>query len=533
MESDKRPHKFEYMAQARRWSRLASLKRPPVIALIFPYGAENRGIRQLAAVLRKEGFRAPIILFKEWINNNIKPPTSKEILLLIQILKETKSDSVGIGFISSYLKFVRELTKKIHEELDLPVIWGGIHVTADPEGSMDYPEAICLGEGEIPLRELAYQIRDGGDIYSINNFWIHSENGILQNPLGPLVEDLDSLPFPDFSDNDKYFIENNKLERFDPVKLGAEYRIIASRGCPFSCSYCYNSILRRIYKDKGLYCRIRSVENVIDELKLIKTAMPRIRRIKMDDDTFLFNSEWSNLFCKAYPEIGLPFDCFLHPDFANEELLLKLKHTGLQRIEMGLQSGSESELKQVYHRAGKPGSILKFAEFNKKGTRFEVFYDVLIDNPLTTSEEKRELFDLLLKIPRPYKLYLLSLTHFPKTELTEDLLRKGIISNADLEGDNSKSYVQYRVSLFYPRPAEDIFWLSLIILASKSFVPRGLLKEISDNQWLVKNPKPLQLAAFAGNLIQMLMVAVTMFFRSELTFFKLRQYFSFKKMLTQ
>ncbi len=63
-------------------------------------------------------------------------------------------------------------------------------------------DIICIGEGETPFRELCLRIRDGKPYDAIRNLWVKTGKGVVKNDIGPL-EDLDRLPFPDWSLFDK------------------------------------------------------------------------------------------------------------------------------------------------------------------------------------------------------------------------------------------------------------------------------------------------------------------------------------------
>ena len=96
--------------------------------------------------------------------------------------------------------------------------------------------------------------------------------------------------------------------------------------------------------------------------------------------------------------------------------------------------------------------------------RLDVVYDAIIDNPFATEDDKREMLDFLLEIPRPFKLYLYSLNFFPKTKITLELLEKGIITEKDVEGVATKAWRQFRVSMDYPQ-AEGRHFLALPVSA--------------------------------------------------------------------
>ena len=93
---------------------------------------------------------------------------------------------------------------------------------------------ICVGEGEYAIVELCKKLKDEKDFTQIENIWAKSKNKIFKNPLRPLVN-LDELPFPD-------------REIFDYKALELEKNgwgsFMATRGCPYTCTYCCNHALQ-------------------------------------------------------------------------------------------------------------------------------------------------------------------------------------------------------------------------------------------------------------------------------------------------
>jgi len=128
--------------------------------------------------------------------------------------------------------------------------------------------------------------------------------------------------------------------------------------------------------------------------------------------------------------------------------------------------------------------------------RIVPFYDIIVDNPFETTEDKRQGLELLLRMPRPFYMHMFSLIYFPNTILTRKALDAGIITEDQVEGHVSRSFDQMYVSLKHPRPAPDRFWISLYSLTSKSFVPKSLIKFLSKIMFLQRHPGLL--VAFAG-----------------------------------
>ncbi len=503
------------------------------IALVSLYGVENIGIRIISAALKKENFQVDTFYLKKWVNNNIHPPTKKEIQYLVGSIKSISPSLVGISLGSPYLKIAQELTAQIKQALDVFVMWGGIHPTIMPEKCIESADIVCVGEGEYPMLELARRIANGKEADGIQNLWIKKNGETKKNTLRNLIQDLNSLPFPDLENEGKYYIEDNRIIKKDPLYMSAEYRIIASRGCPFSCSYCYNSTLRKIYEGKGEYVRHRSVKNVIEELEYALERLPRLRKIKFDDDTFIFPEEWIDDFCRLYKQrIKVPFEILLNPALINDSALHKLKDAGLKSVQIGIQSGSEKEMREVFNRSAGNAQVLKFAELNKR-LGLDTVYDVILDDPLVTKEDKRDLFEFLMQLPRPFRLFLYSLVIFPRTQIAEKLLAKGLITHKDIEGEAVKSFKQFRVSLDFYRPKEDIFYISILTLITKSFIPKALIYKLYKNRFLLRHPYPLKTFSYLCNLLKIAWMTLKMLGRGELTVLKMKEYANLKTLLIQ
>lgn len=507
------------------------------VVLMTIYSVENAGIRYVSAALQRAGFETHIIFLRDWVHNRLEMPSDRDIQMALDIIREKDADLVGLGFMSSLFSMAKKVTDDIRAEFpDLPMMWGGIHPTSVPEECIPHCDYVCIGEGEKAAIELCEALRDGGDVTEIPNIWSKIDGTVHRNKPRPLIQDLDWLPYPDVADDNKYYIEKGRLTIEEPWKRSAEYRIYFSRGCPYNCSYCYVSILRDVYEEKGKqFYRARSVEHILGELELMQKTFPKVARIKIDDDTsFAFGDDWMEEFLEKYPKrIGKPFECLLIPPMLRPEMLTKLVAAGLVRVQTGIESGSSKESKEIHNRSPGNRAIMKFAEFNKE-LKLNVVYDVIVDNPHATEEMKIETAEFLLDLPRPYDIFFYSLNFFPGTALTRQALAEGMIDPNEVEGRATKSWYQFRVSMDWPRSEEDRFYLALFCLASKSFVPKSLIRKFLDErEYWKQNLEPIYMLAQATNLAKMAWVAGRYFKNGELTWFKIRQYGDLTQMISQ
>ncbi len=501
------------------------------VALVSLYGVENNGVRSISSVLQRDGVLTSLIFLKRWVNNDIRPPSGKELDVLVSVLKELNVDMVGLSFTSPFLGIAKQVTRKIKEELPVAVVWGGIHASAFPAACLEACDVVCRGEGEYAMRDLARARAAGAPLAGIDNI-CYKENGrVCLQPLRPLIQDLDALPPQDYGGENKFYIDG-RLRWGDPLVRAAELRIFASRGCPFTCSYCYNSILRSFYPGQR-YHRIRKVDTVLAEIASALSRLKKIRKIKFEDDTFIFPKEWIKEFCEKYPvSVGLPFEVLFNAECPSKDLFAGLKAAGLSRVQVGIQTASSDKATEVYDRPLHLDRIHALAE-ELRGLRVEVVYDVILDNPLVSYADNEKLAEFLLTLPRPFHLFLYSLTVFPGTALCTALLEKGLITPDQVEGRAAKSFRQFRLSFGYPRPREELFIACIISLASKSFLPRLLIRRLLRSRFLKRHPLALRVFAEACNYLKLAGILVRMLWRREAGLWKLDEYASPRRYLIQ
>jgi len=144
---------------------------------------------------------------------------------------------------------------------------------------------------------------------------------------------LDDLPFLDR----EMVYEKTRLKDFGMRSF------MASRGCPFICTYCFNVKFNQVYKGKGKTVNRYSVDRMLDELEDMVRRHPT-QFIKFYDDVFTFRSdEWLHHFAKEYPRrIGLPFHCLTRADLVRRDpkIIDLLKEAGIQSISMSIESGN-------------------------------------------------------------------------------------------------------------------------------------------------------------------------------------------------
>lgn len=512
------------------WGRLAG----DAVGLVSLYDFENNAVRQLAAALRSRGFRVVEVYFKDWQNNRLEPPAFEELNQLIAILQKANVGLVGVSLrASAYQSVAQQVCGHLFAHLPVPVVLGGWHVTVRPQECMPFADALCIGEADHSFPAFVERFfAGGGDIASVRNapgFWVQDENGdITKNPMMPLVEELDSLPWRDYSSPDKWIIHKGQCSQGDPMTQDPLYQVMCSVGCIQKCSFCHNSFETEA---EGARLRVRSVDSVFAELKARQKANPSIRRVRFDDEIFGLDRRWLREFAERYPkEVGLPFDILTEPSVVSEEYADLLQASGAEVIHMGLQSTASVNRDHLNRRASREGTRAAVERLTERGMRIR--YLVMIDIPDVTDEQQHELFTFLQSVPRPYDLYLFSLTYFPGTKMVEEQLEQGVLLPHQIEGVATKTFYQYRADLRWPRPSKDVFWLSLMVLESSGVVPRRVLAKIARDGMFKDDPTHLLRAANTAALIKTAVTAGTMVRRGELTATLVRRWWNPWKLIT-
>jgi anaerobic magnesium-protoporphyrin IX monomethyl ester cyclase len=509
-------------AATQPWSqefRNPKMEKKARVALISLYSTDAIGLRYLNAMLAAYGYDVSLIFFKELhlSADMMTPPTQREYQLLMDLLRNLGPDLVGISLRSTFAGIASSITRRIRRELSVPVIWGGTHPTVAPEDSIRVADMICIGEGEYPLLELLQAISSSRDYTSISNLWVRRGEEILRNDVRPLITDLDSLPVPEYGADGKYVIEEERLTQGDPALETYNLNIMASRGCPYHCSYCCNSVFNLLNHGKGPRIRRRTVENVMKEIQTLLDRFPRVRRIDFIDEVFAWDKQWTAAFIERYKkEVNLPFQCAQHPNIVDREVLRMLRDAGLERVEIGVQSGSERIRKEYLERPVSDEQLIRTSELLKE-IGLVPFYDFIIDNPYETETERKETLDFLLKMHRPFHLHVFSLKYFPGTVMTRKTLEAGLISEKQVEGNGNGTEMSRRmfVTLKDERAASDRFWVSLYSLVSKSFVPKALICVLAQSGTLKRHPGPLVFFADLANKTKLGLIACAWLFEGK------------------
>lgn len=469
------------------------------IALISPYSEiSSIGVRTISAYLKSNGISTRLIFLPLQ-----KSFYSKEDFLLYPDLAidnlanlVKNDDLIGISVMSNYSDSIKDLTIKLKIKFpDKPIVWGGIHPTVMPENCIEVADYICIGEGEISFLDLCQNLTKSNSVENIPGIWSKTDGRIFRNNPCNVITDLDQIPPQDYDLEENYIllssnnlvqITRNNLHKF----LGVTYWTMYTRGCPFRCTYCCNNALQKIHKD-FTKLRAKSPEYIGQEINAIKDKFPFIKYVYFADDTLFALSEKDiKEFSEYYKKfIGLPFIVSgIHPSVFTEKKFDYLMAGGMIRVRMGIQTGSQRIL-NLYGRKQDNETVIKVSHLLQKYSNKLVMpsYDIILDNPWETQEDKLQTIALLEDIAPPFSLNLFSLIFFPGTSLYSKAIQEHIVN----EKTNFKHLLNYVPS-----------YLNLIIALFGLFkIPRWFLKLLLSKRLVNTKRNFLTLHRILYNLI--------------------------------
>lgn len=323
---------------------------------------ESLGIEYLSAVLKKDGFSCELFIY----NDNIQD-------LRDYIRKRPDIFLLAFQIFSYHHDWAVYVIKELKSEFSVPVVIGGGHPTFFPEESikMEGVDFLIRAEGEYPLLHLCRKLIAGKRDYEIKSLWAKKEDGsISRNKMDSLIENLDKLPYAD-----RTIYESTIFFKSFPVK-----RFLTRRGCPYSCSFCFNKQYRKLFSEKGKYVRIRTPDNVIEEILEVRNRY-RMKTVAFTDDDFTSNKKWCYEFLEKYKKlVNVPFTAFGKASELNDELVMALKDAGCHMFAIGIESGNEQIRNKILRKNLTDDQIFRAANFlHKHGVNFMTFS--MLGNP--------------------------------------------------------------------------------------------------------------------------------------------------------
>ena len=341
-------------------------------------------------------------------------------------LLATRADVVAISTTSENFDDARRVAQRARETLGAMIVIGGNHITALPHTLPRCFDVGVLGEGEQTFLELIQLLEaqpkpSPTDLAKIAGLCFPGEDGrvVITGEHDPIL-DLDTLPYPD---------RDGLGDRWK-VPYSQRVHLIASRGCPYKCTFCASSRLWKGY-------RVFSAEYIAGEIEHVRARYDS-REIHFFDDLFIGHRARFREFCRLLDDRGLHrgivFRTHARADLINDEMADALARYNFRYIDFGIESHSETTLAYL----GKHGTT---PETNQRAIDLlaarglSIGVSIIIGSPAETREQIEETYAFLdrnrSKIDR---LGVGLLMPLPGTPVWEEAMRRGLVSE-DMEWD--------------------------------------------------------------------------------------------------
>jgi anaerobic magnesium-protoporphyrin IX monomethyl ester cyclase len=366
----------------------------------------------LVPELRKRGYS--VVLIDERIDKNT-------LLKLERSLR--KAICVGISSMTGYqIQGGITAAKLVRKMSDVPIVWGGWHVSLLPEESLrsEYVDIVVRGQGEITFAELVQAIEKKRDLREVPGITFKDGDKIVNNIERPIVslDNLDPMPY-DLID----------INRYHP-----HFSYLSSIGCPMSCGFCADAV---VYKRKWSSINPYRLADEISALS--KRIGWRIKSIYFIDNNFFVNPERVKIFCQEIIKRGIriTWEALGHPSQLarfDGEFYQVIKKSGCYRILTGAESGSQTILDYINKKATVEDTLL----FVKKCKTSKIIpvLSLMCGFPESPMDDLRETFLFInqaKRINQHTKIKLFFFTPYPGSQLYQEAIRNGFQPPKSLE----------------------------------------------------------------------------------------------------
>jgi len=168
------------------------------------YGIERIGVQILASIAKEEGY--------ETFFYSLDTAAEDDLIRRITVLRP---EVVAYSCMTYEHIHIQRLNRRLKSNFQFISIFGGPHYTFSPEeiDSDEYIDVVCIGEGENAFRSFLKHVNENSDYSSVNNLIVRSGKMLHKNAVGPLIENLDTVPFADMNIISVY----NKESLFEKV----------------------------------------------------------------------------------------------------------------------------------------------------------------------------------------------------------------------------------------------------------------------------------------------------------------------------
>jgi len=419
-------------------------KRNPKVLLINSPTIKNQfvgsdnyfplGLMYLASSLKKNNIEVKILdvnnlYFEKDVTSNIVSDYANGEL--IKSIKDFKPDIVGIGCIfSGAFSSLKIIAKSVKNNFPgTPIVIGGIHATIFSKEILkkyNFIDFVIVGEGEESFLSLVNSISRGGtNVAAIDGLAYRVDAEVILNPKTKFIADPDILPFPDYNaiNIQEYNMDTSGWYSPKGLKIGQPYNVITSRSCPQRCSFCSMWLVH------GLKTRVRSAENVLDEIEFLYKEYD-VRYFEFMDDNMTFEKQRTLDICRGILKRKLDIQ-FATPNGVamnrlDKEIVDALVEAGMIWISVAPESGSEFIRNKCMGKGLSNEKIYEIVNACAAHKKLFIKGFFIIGMPQETHQTLEDTYKMIKELPLD-KFALNFATAYPGTRLFDYCIQNGLI----------------------------------------------------------------------------------------------------------
>ncbi len=357
------------------------------------------GLGILSSVLKKEGH--------EVLVTDLNNRRTRKLDMLRYDIERFQPDVIGISIHATKYGAAREVAKFVRSLSGNPIMAGGPQVSADQERILDEcPEVdfLVYGEAEVSITEIISRLENKSGMRDVNGVIYRENQKIVKNPPRELIRNISDLPFPNFA-------------VFGVTRV-KEYPVLTSRGCPYSCIFCFSHI--------GRTWRAREAGNVVEELRAARDKFS-IQSFGVWDPVFNLTTKHVVNFCTQLmsSDLDLTWNCYsVRADRVDDEQARIMRESGCKRVFMGVETLDDEIMKRINKRE-KVDDIKRAVEiYHKHGLKVIGFF--ILGLPGDTFDKSIDVCEEGMRIGFDDQIWS-HLTPYPGTSALEWVKKNGRI----------------------------------------------------------------------------------------------------------
>ncbi len=421
---------------------VVSLVRPPILSTIKAFNNEATpciGYAYISGYLQEKGYEVEIVdgiaeALNSYWNVPEFPGYHCQGLTVEQILDRIDPRSEVIGFAAMFSgewPITRTIIRQARERFPKALfVAGGEHITALTEFSLrECPEIdVCIqGEGEHAMYEVCEAFREGRDFSAVGGAAYLDKDGAYIQVAPERIRDIDQIPWPAWPDG--YMERFWQVGKSYGVQTARDMPIIASRGCPYRCTFCSNP---QMWTTRYI---LRSVDDLIGEIKHY-VAKHDVTALQFYDLTAITKKRWTLEFCRKLVEEKLDYLKWSLPSGTRSEALdadtlAALKRTNCNYLVYAPESGSPDTLQKIKKRIDLDKLTESVLEAKRQG--IIVRTNLIIGFPHETRKHVFETirYGLYLAWKGADEVSINIFSPYPGTEIFAELVERGEVALSD------------------------------------------------------------------------------------------------------